>query len=288
MTTFIQAIANAGFIPPDHIAPGKHHRFPGIDKGSSNTAGYCFLFDDCRGGYFGDFSTGARFVWQDGSGNGLTAAERRAMHQQIKAEKRRREAEKEAGYLATAAQAQQIWKAASRSIDHPYSRKKSIIAFGARQHNNALLIPMHFAGKLVNIQRIYPDGSKRFLRGGKVSGCCCLIGTISDHLFVAEGYSTSCSLREHTGSPIAVAFTANNLKGVAISMWRKYPRIRITIAADNDVGTELSTGINPGLVAARKAAAAVGGDVIYPDFSDEPFGEGMSDFNDYLVNGGSL
>jgi putative DNA primase/helicase len=55
---FRDAIRAAGLTPPDLIEPGRFHRFPGEGKRNGNTAGFCKLFPDERGGIFGDFSTG--------------------------------------------------------------------------------------------------------------------------------------------------------------------------------------------------------------------------------------
>lgn len=167
------------------------------------------------------------------------------------------------------------------AINHPYVLKKRITPYGARQKNNLLLVPMYFNGDLVNVQRINPDGGKFFMKGGRVTGCYCPIGAISDRLYITEGYATACSLHEHTGVPVAVAFNAGNLKSVALSIRKKHPGIKITLAADNDVNTEG----NPGLTKARAAAVAVGGDVIYPVFD---LGQEGTDYNDWVNAGGEL
>jgi putative DNA primase/helicase len=77
-------------------------------------------------------------------------------------------------------------------------------------------------------------------------------------------------------------FNAGNLKPVAKSIKCKNPEIRVTVAADNDTHTEG----NPGLTKGRKAAGAVGVDLIYPDFSG--LSQTGTDFNDYVVAGGVL
>ena len=55
---FKQAMREAGLDPPEVITPGKLHRFPGIGKSNGNDAGRCKLFDDWRGGWFMDYSSG--------------------------------------------------------------------------------------------------------------------------------------------------------------------------------------------------------------------------------------
>ncbi len=110
------------------------------------------------------------------------------------------------------------------------------------------------------------------------------IGTMSDHFFICEGYATGCSLHEHYHNcdSVIVTFTAGNLKHVAKTVRDRYPDIRITIAADNDVGTPG----NPGLTKGREAATAVDGYLTYPDFADLEI-KG-TDFNDYVNAGGVL
>lgn len=282
--TLVEAITAAGYTPPDQIAPGKFYRFPGMDKRSSNRAGYCMLFDDQRAGIFGDFSTGYQQTWTTGGSREITREE---MAKIVEA-RRHREADLEILRQDAAVEAHQLWCAAATTIIHPYPINKQITAYGTRQHNNMLLVRMCFNGKPVNLQRIYPDGTKRFLKGGRVTGCYCPIGEISDHLLIAEGFATACSIHEHTGKPVAVAFNAGNLKPVALAIRKKYPRIKITIACDNDHGTEKKTGINPGLEKGLAAAAAVGGDYIYPVFDHVEDATGLSDFNDYLNTGGEL
>src|SRR5699024_1597968 len=63
---------------------------------------------------------------------------------------------------------------------------------------------------------------------------------------------------------------------------QQYPEAILTIAADNDQEAEG----NPGLKAAREAAEAVGGTVIYPTFTEAAIarfktkkGKGPTDFN---------
>src|SRR5699024_5600705 len=68
-----------------------------------------------------------------------------------------------------------------------------------------------------------------------------------------------------------------------------YPEAMMTVAADNDQWTEG----NPGLKAARAAAEAIGGILIYPTFTKQALarfkdkhGKGPTDFNDLHQTGG--
>jgi putative DNA primase/helicase len=188
----------------------------------------------------------------------------------------------EAGYLAVAKKAQEIWKAASNPVDHGYLTRKQIDSHGARQDGRALLVAAYYQGKIVNIQHISASGDKWWLKDGRTKGVYAAIGTISKHLYVSEGFATGASLYEHTGTPAAIAFNANNLKTVAVSMRQKYPDVEIVIACDND----WMKSPNKGLEMGRQAAAAIGCNVFYPEF-DEGQGK-LSDWNDYFNNGGRL
>lgn len=113
MTSFRATILSAGFTPPDHISPGKFYRFPGADKKPSNRAGYCILFDDCKAGIFGDFSTGFKQTWFDGNSRDLTFQERMKLREQIRIAEGHRRADLEILRKDAADEARKMWSAAS-------------------------------------------------------------------------------------------------------------------------------------------------------------------------------
>ena len=136
--------------------------------------------------------------------------------------------------------------------------------------------------RLWNLQFIGEAGSKRFLTGGRVKGCCFLIGEPGEVLCIAEGFATGASVHEATGYAVAVAFDCGNLLSVAEAMRARFPNARIVIAADDDY----RTAGNPGLTKAREAAAAIGGSVAVPDFgADRP--DDAVDFNDLAAHRGA-
>ena len=71
---FRSAIAATGLNPPDNITAGKLHRFPGMGKSRNNRAAYCRLFDDCLGGFFGDWSADYYDTWKLSSDKPLSKA----------------------------------------------------------------------------------------------------------------------------------------------------------------------------------------------------------------------
>ena len=95
-------------------------------------------------------------------------------------------------------------------------------------------------------------------------------------IVLAEGYATGASIFEATGLCVIVTFDKDNMLLVARSLRAKYPDARLFFAADDD---RKADGSNPGLTAAKAAAAAVGGIVVAPDFGPARE-EGEKDFND--------
>jgi putative DNA primase/helicase len=126
-----------------------------------------------------------------------------------------------------------------------------------------LLVPARDAGgQLHTVQFIGADGSKRFLTGGRITGCYYSIGRVRGAVLVVEGYATGASVFEATGHATAVAFNAGNLEPVARAIRAKFPKLHIVICGDNDSATQG----NPGLSKATEAARAVGGFLAVPDF----------------------
>jgi putative DNA primase/helicase len=273
---FRAAIAAAGLEPPAYLPPGRIVRFPGHDKRPSNRAGWALLFEDGRGGVFGDWSTGMREVWTGGRRSDTVRCQAKtcadisiARHLYLRNLNQRR---RQAARLAN-----ERWQAAGPVAEHPYLTAKRVRAHGLRCEGGNLLVPVEIDGRITSLQTIGPSGEKFFLRHGEVGGGCFRIGTARGRLFIAEGYATGATLFERTGHAVAVAFNAGNIPKVAQGMRARYPDLRITIAADND---------RSGLEIGRRAANLIDADLIYPDFTHLD-GDG-TDFNDYVTLGGAL
>ena len=122
---FRDAIRGAGLTPPETIEPGRFHRFPGEGKSNGNKAGWCKLFDDTRGGIFGDFATGSVETWQAAQSRPLTFAERDAFLRNVAENKARAEAERKTEHEQAARDACCRWaKARPADVTHPYLTAK--------------------------------------------------------------------------------------------------------------------------------------------------------------------
>ncbi len=274
---FRAAILAAGLTPPDDmVADGLLHRFPTNGRRGDDSGWYVLHDDGMPAGAFGCWRSGLQSSWCAKADSDMTAAEREAHRQRIKAMQAQREAEHARVQQQARDAAALAWKAATPATGHDYLTRKGIKAHGVRCSGRHLLIPMRdTSGTIHSLQTIAPDGVKRFQPGGRVNGCYHAIGKPNGLLIVCEGYATGASIHEATGHAVAVAFNAGNLRAVAEALRTKHPALKIIMAADDDARTPG----NPGLSKATEAARIVGGCVAIPDFGgDRP--DGVTDFND--------
>ncbi len=264
---------------PDHIVPdGEPHRFRVEgDKRSKRSGWYIMHLDGVPAGSFGNWKTGQKETWSKVDRNRLTAREqaeiqRHFREQQAKAARKRQEAQDEA-----AEKVRKLWEWAKPADPmHPYLQNKQMPPMQLRQHGEVLFVPLTDGHRMVNLQRIFPDGSKRFYPGGRVSGCWSPIEGEKGPLYICEGWATGATINKLTGRLVVCAMNAGNLTHVAKAMRERYPDRYLVIAGDNDRFTDG----NPGKAAAIDAARAVGGEWMIPDF---PEGEKGTDYNDHYL-----
>jgi putative DNA primase/helicase len=251
------------------------HHVPGDKQGTCN--GWYLLFaDGIASGCFGSWKAGTSQTWS--SRKPIDHLEAELLRQRNEQAKRQREAEQHSQHEAAASYAKRLWgNAWPADPDHPYLIAKGIKPHNLRQSGDVLLVPLVHDGQLANLQRIYPDGSKRFLRGGMVKGCYSPIGRIIEGqpLYVCEGMATGATIHEETGHAVACAMHCRNLLEVGRKLQRQHPDAVMVVAGDDDRQTEG----NPGKTAAIKAAAALGCGLVLPPFPDDA-PQTLSDFND--------
>lgn len=265
---FREAVQAAGLNPPEHIVPGRFHRFPGIGKSNSNTAGWYKLFPDGLGDIYGDKSTELSEVWQAKHEQPMTKADREAFRQQVEEARRQAEEQRHQEQQEAAAKARQRWESAQPADPaHPYLARKHIHPHGIRQEGDKLLIPMRDSEGLVwALQTIGPDGGKLFQPAGcRTKGLYFSVGRPAPGgpVCIAEGFATGAAIHEAIGHPVAVAFTAGSLEVVARAIHAKLPGHQVVVMADDD--QKPGSDKNRGIEAATKAALAVGGLVAVPD-----------------------
>lgn len=192
--------------------------------------------------------------------------------------------ETRAKWEEAAASARGDWALAGpANPNHPYMVLKRIKPHHLRQLGSELLVPIYWRGELVSLQRIKADGSKRFLSGGRISGCYCLFGRIEPgiELFIVEGVATAATLHEQTGKPVAAATSAGNLLPAGFELKRRYPDAVLIIGGDDDRAKEVGKP-NVGKLAAIRAASMLNCGYVLPAWpADAPLH--LSDFNDLAV-----
>lgn len=281
ITSFSQAMAATGIITRDEITPdGRIHRVhvEGDKQGSKN-GWYILHPEPYPTGKFGSWKLGLAVPWSQqlpGSLNKQQRAEFQKRRAETEAERRAEIARREA---KARERAKWIWEHSKPApADHPYLMSKGAKPHGSKVIRETLVLAVRdIEGSLCSLQFISRAGEKRFLSGGRTAGCSYFLGAIGERLFIAEGFATGATVHEATGDAAAITFHAGNLKPVAETLRKRYPKLDLVIVADNDEFTDR----NPGLRKALEAAKAVKGKVALPKFADTS--TQPTDFNDLLL-----
>lgn len=139
-------------------------------------------------------------------------------------------------------------------------------------------------GKIWSVQKIYSDGHKMFMPGGRKKGCFFKIGDLhSEIVFICEGFATAVAIHESTKMSVVVAFDAGNLVSACLELKAKFPLVRFVVAADNDQFNKE----NAGLKAAQNCKVKAGFEFVYPEFSNGLKDKRPTDFNDLFILSGS-
>lgn len=261
-TALLEAMRAEGMRPRDpgavaaDLLRGKLVRFP--CEGDNGPNGWAVLHCDGRpAGAFGSWKLGVQGRWCAGSG---TAGTNRPDMAAIAARQAQERQERETRHRKAESTAAWLWQASSPANRHPYLATKQIDDGGAqivvRQSGDDLLVPMRtVATPLCNLQRIGPDGRKRFLPGGRLHGAFWSASRFAGAPIIAvgEGFATMAAVHFATGLPVAAAMTAANLEAVALALNARFPEARLILCADMDAGPQG----NLGLAKANEAAAAI-------------------------------
>ena len=275
---FMGAILASGMQSPvEIIGDGKLRRFSPTGRRGDDAGWYMLHLDGVPAGAFGNWRDGFSQCWSDRDERAMSLTERRALAQRIEHMRRQREEEQRQRRARAAAEAAMRWAAAVLTYDHAYLESKCVRSHGLRLEGSDLLVPLRDVhGNLSGLQTITEHGVKRFLPGSRIKSCYFSIGKLGDRIVICEGFATGATLHEDSGFAVAVAFNAGNLVSVAKALRTKYPDTMLVFAADDDWQTEG----NPGMTAARQAAAVVGGMLAVPDFTGLERGAKDTDFND--------
>lgn len=223
--TLAQALDAYGLIANPIIYDGKIQRCGTLSKPHSKN-GWYIVYDNGVAASFGDWQRPHETqYWSDGT---TTQEYDRSAIERLKQQR-----DDEQVKLADDAVA--YFESLAREGHSNYLKEKQIQPNGARFDSGAIVLPISDSeGKIWSHQKIYGNGDKYFMSGGRVKGCYYLIAKHhvrdDDKVIVCEGFATGASIHETTGLPVIVAFNAGNIKEVCASL----PFTNILIAADND------------------------------------------------------
>ena len=258
------------------------------DQGAERSGAYHGHLDGRPAGFIQNHRTGVKQNWKaSGQAAALDARDRAQLAAEAAQKRHDRAQEREQQAERVAQQVDALWTAATPVQVHPYLADKGVQSHGLRQDEaGRLLVPVQNAdGRLQSMQKIGADGFKQFQEGGRVEGGHFVIGDVTQPgpLLIAEGYATAATLHEMTDMPAVVAFNAGNLLPVAQTYRALDPDRAIYIAGDDDrqraaeLDAQGRPKINVGRVKAEEAAAAIGGQAVFPSFPDGTQG---TDWND--------
>lgn len=271
-------IRNALGIDVELHADGQFYRYPAPNKDTKNKACWVKLSEDGNSAVFGNFITNESHSWfAEYSTDDLQFTPFQSEEQLELSLSNRETTQNCAAEIAITTLA----KAHPARPGSHYLSKKKISPLGLKQEGVALLIPIqNIHGQIRNIQTVYPDSSKYFLKGGEVKGNFAVCGELysTPKLFICEGYATASTIYEVTGECTVAAMNAGNLLAVAQEIAAHAPSgIEIIIAADNDHKTEG----NPGITKGTEATEAIGAKIVYPEVPcSYPLCK-CTDFNDW-------
>jgi len=245
-------------------------------------------------GAFGDFRHGGVSWKVDVDWKGISADERAHLQQQREAAHQHEQAERARLAALAKMTAGELWRNASQHGQSKYLQRKLVEGESCRYlPDGSIVLPLlryDLSRELAlqAVQRIWPDGTKRFTKGFTKPRCSVRLGhvVVGEPILVCEGYATGLSIRMAIGRrlPVFVALDAYNLRPVCEVLRELYPEQRLLICADDDWRTQG----NPGRDEARKTAKMLGAlcDTVHPSFAGVERGTKDTDFNDLHARAG--
>lgn len=260
---------------PQHIEPGTFHRFPTSPR-QTDRAGYCKLWPDALGGFFGDFRTGCSRTWSAVDCQSMGASQRAQFERQIAQAKAERDQAQAVQWGRNRKRIRSLWNGAHKLTPGDpvtlYLRRRvlaglwpppSCLRYAPAlpywhdgqmlgEHPAMLAAFRGAKGEVVGVHQTYltRDGRKASVptvkkmspaAGLLMGGCIPLADPVDQLLGVAEGIETALCAGIASGIPVVAAYSAGCLAGY---QWPKLVK-RLVIFADHD---ENGTG----QVAARK------------------------------------
>ena len=278
LESFREILAQHDLLPEDILADGNLHRCPTRRKPHKRNGAYIAHQDRPATLWWCNWETGDQGTFHAEGEQALSPVELSAWHRRQQAMRKQRDEECARRHAEAAQQAHKRLQASFPCSErHAYLSRKGIPALAdmRQDRNGMLIIPVRgSSGTVQSLQYIAPDGTKRFLTGGKVQdGQFVIPGNAEKPLALCEGYATGASIHLACAWTVYVTFSAGNLPVVAAAVRKQFPDAQILICGDND-----ERGRDKGQEAAQAAQAHL----VVPHFTT---GSGK-DFNDLHLTEG--
>ena len=209
-------------LPNDLIIDGNFHHYNGKpDRKRDKKEAY--IAKQLDSGHlivsFCSFTHDKWHTYRSYEGTSLSSEELDRIREDLKEVTRRAVEFKAQEHAKAAERAMDIWNSSTPCNSHPYLTKKKISGDGCREKDGYLIIPIYNAenDSLMSLQSIGPDGSKRFMPGGRVDQGYFQIG-LGDNPFIGEGYATCKTVHDITREGVICAFSASNCAKVALHL----------------------------------------------------------------------
>lgn len=249
MSTFLEFVQNAGLLARDVMPDGRWHRVPTVDHPKKCNGAWKWLG---RIGWCQNHAVhSSPLEWRDNQ------SEMPKIDFAAIAKRQVVEREKQ----AAARQKARVFYSQCLPLrnGHPYLETHGLEMSGCLglkvDSAGWLVIPAWRGASLASVQRISPEGEKRFWPGAPISGANYRIERAATLNVLCEGLATGLAVFAAVRrARVIVAFDAGNLARVTLPK----PGLAV-VAADNDQETAERIGHNPGIRAAQEAACELCG-----------------------------
>ena len=263
MTTFLQTLEAHGFMV-DNVSPdGKWYRCKTVSKPHHKNGAYKLAVCGTIG-WFQDHAESTEVTtWKAGAD-----IER---PDPIISQARAKAARDESIRLVIEAtrQAGDFWNQCKPLRNgHPYLNGKLLTMQGCTNlridADGWLVIPVEVNGCIISLQKIAPDGTKRFWSGASVKGGCYVLDrNNAASTVLCEGFATGLAIYQSMPDcRVIVCFDCGNM--IAVANRLKLSGLCV-VAADNDTSTFQRIGKNPGIEKGTEAAQIIGCGLAYPE-----------------------
>lgn len=256
MIEFANFVRDAGLLPREIIADNRWRRCPTEAHPRSRNGSYKLLDSGTLG-----FAQN----WEIHSEPLMWKADRESFTPVLIDTSKRLADERQAMIKATRAAREFYAKCPRLTGEHSYLKSHSLSmvgCFGLRVDSDGwLVVPVMLGKSIISLQRISPDGDKKFWFGASVKGGYYLIDRSTAVLTViCEGLATGLAIYSATPtSRVYVGFNAGNMAKLKIQVTGL-----AVCAGDNDHETQARIGRNPGADAAMAAANVFGCGFVMP------------------------